>query len=79
MAGYILGREIPNVGEWTEFSPAQIANLQKKQLEIPEPMVSTHTIPKNKWIVAMPNVSGALPLQLIRFHEYYPTHVLPPT
>ena len=48
MAGYILGREIPNVGEWIKFSPTQIANLQKKQLEIPEPMVSTHTIPKNK-------------------------------
>jgi len=48
MAGYILGREIPNVREWTKFSSAQIANLQKKQFEIPEPMVSTHTIPKNK-------------------------------
>jgi hypothetical protein len=64
MTGYILGREIPNVGEWTKFSPAQLANLQKKQIEIPEPIVSTHTIPENKWMVAMPNVSGALPLQL---------------
>jgi len=65
MAGYILGREIPNVGEWTKFSSAQLANLQKKQIEIPEPTVSTHTIPKDKWMVAMPNVSGALFLQIL--------------
>ena len=56
MAGYNLDQEIPNVGEWTKFSPAQIANLQKKQFEIPEPMVSIHTIPKNKWIIAMPKI-----------------------
>ncbi|PKK61648.1 hypothetical protein RhiirC2_856133 [Rhizophagus irregularis] len=37
---------------------------QKKQIEIPEPVVSTHTTPKNKWIVAMSNVSDALPLHL---------------
>ena len=55
MEGYILGREIPNIGEWTNFS---LANLQKKQIEIPRPMVSTHTISENQWIVAMPNTSG---------------------
>src|SRR5207245_2998098 len=44
MEGYILGREIPNIGEWMNFS---LANLQKKQIEIPRPMVSTHTIPEN--------------------------------
>ncbi|EXX55648.1 hypothetical protein RirG_223620 [Rhizophagus irregularis DAOM 197198w] len=65
MAGYILGREIPNVGEWTKFSPAQISNLQKKKIKIPEPMSSTHTTPKNEWVIAMPNISGALPLQLL--------------
>ena len=65
MAGYILGREIPNVGEWTKFSPAQLANLQKKKIEIPEPTVSTHTIPKNKWMISTPNVSGALFLQIL--------------
>ncbi|UZO23638.1 uncharacterized protein OCT59_015970 [Rhizophagus irregularis] len=57
MAGYILGREIPNVGEWTKFSPAQISNLQKKKIKIPEPMSSTHTTPKNEWVIAMPNIS----------------------
>ncbi|PKY46438.1 hypothetical protein RhiirA4_420645 [Rhizophagus irregularis] len=66
MAGYILGREIPNVGEWTNFSPAQISNLQKKKIEIPEPMSSTHTTPKNEWVIAMPNISGIDPKRLTR-------------
>ena len=44
MEGYILGREIPNIGKWTNFSPA---NLQKKQIEIPKSIISTHTIPNN--------------------------------
>lgn len=59
MRGYILAREIPNIGEWTKFS---IANLQKK-IEIPQPIVSTHTVPKNKWTIAMPNISGNRILQ----------------
>ncbi|CAG8706484.1 8683_t:CDS:2 [Rhizophagus irregularis] len=46
-----------SMAEWIEFSPVQIANLQKKQIEIPEPVVLIHTTPKNKWIVAIPNVS----------------------
>ena len=58
MEGYILGREVPNIGEWTKFSPAQITNLQKKNIELPKPTVSAHTVPKNQWIIAMPNTSG---------------------
>jgi hypothetical protein len=58
MEGYILGREIPNIGKWTQFSPAQIANLQKNKIEIPKPTVSAHTVPKSQWIVSMPNTSG---------------------
>ncbi|CAG8769787.1 11859_t:CDS:2, partial [Rhizophagus irregularis] len=50
MAGYILGREIPN----------------KKKIEIPEPTSSTHTTPKNEWVIAMPNISGIDPKRLTR-------------
>ena len=46
MMGYILGREIPNIGEWTNFSPVQIANLQKKQIEIPNPWYRLIQFPK---------------------------------
>ena len=58
MEGYILGREVPNIGEWTQFSSARIANLQKNKIEIPKPTVSAHTVPKSQWIVSMPNTSG---------------------
>jgi hypothetical protein len=58
MEGYILGREIPNIGKWTQFSPARIANLQKNKIKIPKPTVSAHTVPKSQWIVSIPNTSG---------------------
>ena len=86
MEGYILGREIPNIGEWTKFSPAQIANLQKNNIELPKPTVSAHTVPKSQWIIAMPNTSGnkifiLLPLSsaysiLITFYILYLITVL---
>ena len=28
-SGYILARALPNIGEWTKFSPAKIQNYQK--------------------------------------------------
>uniref|UniRef100_U9UUD5 Uncharacterized protein n=1 Tax=Rhizophagus irregularis (strain DAOM 181602 / DAOM 197198 / MUCL 43194) TaxID=747089 RepID=U9UUD5_RHIID len=47
-----------NLFEWTwPGEGSMAANLQKKQIEIPEPVVLIHTTPKNKWIVAIPNVS----------------------
>ncbi|PKK57177.1 hypothetical protein RhiirC2_721392 [Rhizophagus irregularis] len=66
MEGYILGREVPNIGEWTQFSPARIANLQKNKIEIPKPTVSAHTVPKSQWIVSMPNTSGIDPKRLTK-------------
>ncbi|CAG8659151.1 16575_t:CDS:2, partial [Gigaspora rosea] len=32
--------------------------MNQCEIEIPQPVISTHTVPKNKWTIAMPNISG---------------------
>ena len=49
MKGYILNREIPNIGKWINFSPS---NLQKKQIEIPKPIILTYIILNNQWKIS---------------------------
>ncbi|RIB07417.1 hypothetical protein C2G38_2046015 [Gigaspora rosea] len=39
---------MPNIGEWTDFSPAKLEKLKKKEIQKPNPQVSQHSIPKSR-------------------------------
>jgi hypothetical protein len=57
-AGYIKARAIPNIGNWTSFSPAQIRKFAKGEVNQPSPQVSESTEPKSSWKIPIPHASG---------------------
>ncbi len=57
-AGYIKARAIPNIGNWTSFSPAQIQKFAKGEVNQPSPQVSESTEPKSQWKIPIPHASG---------------------
>lgn len=57
-AGYIQARAIPNLGNWTLFSPAQIQNFLKSEISQPSPQLSEPTKPKSPWKISIPHASG---------------------
>lgn len=57
-AGYIKARAIPNLGNWTLFSPAQIQNFTKGEVNQPSPQVSESTNSKSPWKIPVPHASG---------------------
>ena len=59
MAGYICARDLPNIGTWTNYTPSMIQKVQKKELPMPQPECSQHTIPEVAWNIPIPNKSGS--------------------
>jgi len=57
-SGFIYARELPNVGDWVKFSPAEINSLIKQQFTKPEPMFTQHSVPKEKWSIPIPDATG---------------------
>jgi hypothetical protein len=57
-SGFICGRVLPNVGDWVNFSPAQINGLVKQKINKPEPTCTSHSIPKEKWNIPTPDILG---------------------
>ncbi|RIB16393.1 hypothetical protein C2G38_2143116 [Gigaspora rosea] len=55
LAGSILARAIPNIGNWKVFSPADLEKLCKKDIHKPNPEISTHTTPCSDWEISIPN------------------------
>lgn len=53
-AGYIRARPLPNIGTWTEFSPAQVASFCDASYR-PPPTISDPTIPKSSWMMPIPD------------------------
>ncbi|CAG8688710.1 13652_t:CDS:2 [Rhizophagus irregularis] len=53
-AGYIRARPLPNIGTWTEFSPAQVASFCGASYR-PSPTISDPTIPKSSWVMPIPD------------------------
>jgi hypothetical protein len=51
LAGYIQARELPNIGQWKEFSPTQIAKLTKTAIQKPTSISTPHSIPGTAWIM----------------------------
>ncbi|CAG8536961.1 5574_t:CDS:2 [Cetraspora pellucida] len=54
-AGYIQAQPMPNFGDFVRFSPATIANFSNNKISRPEPVLSSSTVPKNKWTMAQSN------------------------
>ena len=46
---------LPNIEDWTVFTPAQLEKLQNCKIEIPKPFISNHTLPQTTWEVPIPN------------------------
>jgi hypothetical protein len=57
-AGYIQARGMPNIGRWITFSPAQVQNIIKGEINQPSPQVSEPTKPKSPWKIPVPHASG---------------------
>ncbi|RGB21415.1 hypothetical protein C1646_778087 [Rhizophagus diaphanus] len=53
-AGYIQARPLPNIGTWTEFSPAQVASFCGASYRL-SPTISDPTIPKSSWVMPIPD------------------------
>lgn len=56
--GYIRARSLPHIGEWSNFTPALIANLWNTPLHRPQPNISEHTIPQSTWTIPIDAKSG---------------------
>jgi hypothetical protein len=67
-AGYIQARALPNLGNWTSFSPAHIQNFLKNEINQPSPQLSEPTKPKSPWKIAVPHASGNLH-KLVKYIE----------
>ena len=57
-AGYIKVQAIPNLGNWTLFSPTQIQNFTKGKVNKPLPQLSESTRLKSSWKIPVPYASG---------------------
>ena len=57
-AGYIKARAIPNLGNWILFSPSQIQNFVKGEINQPSPQLSESTKPKSPWKIPIPHASS---------------------
>jgi hypothetical protein len=57
-AGYIKARAIPNLGKWILFSPAQIQNFIKGEVNQPSPQINEPTKSKSPWKIPVPHASG---------------------
>jgi hypothetical protein len=57
-AGYIQAKSLPNIGDWNNFSPQQIKNLSKTNIEPPQPTISTPSVPQSPWIIPIPHTLG---------------------
>jgi hypothetical protein len=52
VAGYVRAKSLPNIGEWTEFSPADISTFCG-EINHPNPEYTTPTKPKTQWLTLL--------------------------
>ena len=51
-AGYVRAKSLPNIGKWTEFSPAKISTFYS-EINRPNPEYTTPTKPKTPWLTSL--------------------------
>ncbi|CAB5163047.1 unnamed protein product [Rhizophagus irregularis] len=80
--GCILAQSISNLGPWTTFTPTQLEKLQKREIEKPNPNIST---PSNSermyhgnYFDSLPIASQNFPFALfhLQFCQFYSFHIL---
>jgi len=49
---------MPNIGKWVTFSPVQIQNIIKNEINQPSPQVFESTKPKSPWRIPVLHASG---------------------
>src|SRR5205823_13500745 len=59
-AGYILARALPNIGEWTNFSPTKIQKLSKNNFSKPQPFTTIPSYMDNTWTIPIPHATGII-------------------
>ncbi|CAG8721307.1 15518_t:CDS:2 [Rhizophagus irregularis] len=59
-AGYVRAKSLPNIGEWTEFSPADIRTFCG-EINRPNPEYTAPTKPKTPWLTSL--VDADFPLK----------------
>jgi hypothetical protein len=52
VARYVRAKSLPNIGEWTEFSPADISTFCG-EINRPNPEYTTPTKPKTQWLTSL--------------------------
>jgi hypothetical protein len=57
-SGYIRARSLPHIGEWSNFTPAYVANLWNTPLHRPQLNISEHTTPESTWTIPISNESS---------------------
>ena len=56
--GFILGQSLANIGDWAYFSPSDVTKVVEKPIHKPTPSVTSHTKPKQPWIIPLPQDQG---------------------
>jgi hypothetical protein len=59
-AGFIQARSLPNIGDFTNYSPTQIQKLSNTEIIKPNPIISTPSKPKSLWTIPIPNPGSSL-------------------
>ena len=70
-SGYILARALPNIGEWTKFSPAKIQKLSKNNFSKPQPIATTPSEIQSTWTIPIPHVTGNYYYALLKIESDY--------
>ncbi|RHZ82683.1 hypothetical protein Glove_105g11 [Diversispora epigaea] len=55
LCGYIQARTLPNIGNYINYSPAQIEKISKSEIIRPNPTMSTPTISQSTWTIPISN------------------------
>jgi hypothetical protein len=58
--GFILGRSLLHIGNWTCFSPSDITKLVENPIHKPSPSITPHTRPKQSWTMPLPQDKGKI-------------------
>jgi hypothetical protein len=55
-AGFIQAQCLPHIGKALRFSPSEISKTTS--ISKPSPLISSYSIPKEKWNVSLSNAQG---------------------
>ena len=69
-AGFIQACSLPNIGDFTNYSPTQIQKLSNTKIIKPNPTFFTPFEPKTLWTIPIPNSGSSLFQICIVYYNY---------